>query len=62
MKVQDKKFARCLEFRLIKTDTIKGIEKAEWYQARGWRIATVGFNTVQLFRSKNKNIKNLKEI
>lgn len=36
-----------IQFRLIKTDTITGLEEAEWYKKHGWTITAVGFNTIQ---------------
>tara|TARA_R110000824_G_scaffold15186_1_gene63982 strand:+ start:1007 stop:1141 length:135 start_codon:yes stop_codon:yes gene_type:complete len=36
-----------IQFRLIKTDTITGLEEAEWYKKHGWQIIAVGFNTIQ---------------
>jgi len=34
-------------FKLIRTDTITGIEEAEWYKKHGWTIVGVGLNTIQ---------------
>jgi len=47
-----------LHFRTIHTDTITGIEESEWYKANGWKIATVGFNTITF--TKPNAIKQLK--
>jgi hypothetical protein len=35
-------------YRLVSTRTAEGIEQAERYQAEGWRILSVGFDTLQL--------------
>ncbi len=34
------------KYRTVDTSTLKGLKRAEWYGARGWKIINVGFTTL----------------
>lgn len=34
------------KYKLVRIDTMKGIKKAEWYKANGWKIIVNSFDNL----------------
>lgn len=44
------------KFRTISLRTEHGFDQAEKLQARGWQVGSVGFETIQMYKTeKNEN-------
>ena len=43
-----------LKYRTIDVRTIAGIKKAEMLKAHGWKISSVGLDTIQFYKSFKK--------
>ena len=49
------------EYKTIDIRTLEGLKRAEWYEAHGWIIGSVGLNTIQFYK-KIRNIKKCEEV
>ena len=41
----------------IDTNTLAGLKKAEWYKSHGWKIISVGFNSIDFEKLIERKIK-----
>ena len=39
-----------LKYKTIDTRTVKGLRQAERLKAKGWKVASVGFHTIMLYK------------
>lgn len=42
-----------IEYKTVNIRTLKGLRKAERLKEKGWKIGSVGFETIQFYRNKN---------
>lgn len=38
------------KYKTIRTNTIQGIKKAEWYKSHGWIVINVGIDYIQFYK------------
>lgn len=43
-----------LQYRTVDTSTLKGLKRAEWYKAHGWKIISSGLYLIQFEKKTPK--------
>lgn len=48
------------QYKTVTIRSLKGLKRAEWYKSHGWKIISVGFETIQFEKpiNKKRNLEN----